>query len=101
MKKPFPIPEAVIDGRCTWYVIHGGSIKYIFIDRNAAANGKPCWMIYVPEEDRVHRAKEWRSYAEHGSNDSQVFGRGNRNSPLLPDGPAFWVETLAAIEVTV
>jgi len=97
--KPFPVPEAVIDGRCTSYLIDAGTVKYVFIDRNAGAEGKPCWLIYVPEHKLVYRAKEWNTLSTGPL--WGVFGRGHRESPLMPDGPAFWVETIAAIEVTV
>jgi len=37
LHKPFPVPEAVIDGRCTSYLLDAGTVKYVFIDRNAGA----------------------------------------------------------------
>lgn len=95
---PFPVPEAVIDGRCTMHAIEAGPLKYIFIDRNAGAEGKPCWLIYVPEHKLVYRAREWNTVRMGGLN---VRGRGHKDLPLMPDGPAFWVETTATIEVTV
>lgn len=99
MKKPFPVPEAVIDGRCISYLLKGGTRKHIFIDKEAAANGTAPWLIYVPEDNLVYRASQWDSVP----NGTWVptSGRGHNNAPLLPEGPAFWVVTYSAIEVYV
>lgn len=94
--KPFPVPEAKIDGRCTMHTIEAGPLKHIFVDRNAGAEGKPCWLIYVPEHKLVYRAREWNTTHMEGLN---ARGRGHKDTPLMPDGPALWVETSAAIEV--
>lgn len=98
MKKPFPVPEAKIDGRCVSYVLEAGPLKYVFIDRNAGAEGTPCWLVYVPDDKLVYRATEWNTVRMGGLS---VRGRGHKDKPLLPDGPAFWVQTTAAIEVFV
>lgn len=99
LHKPFPVQEAQIDEglkRRGKYTIDGGTLKHIFLDRNAGAEGEPCWLIYVPALELVYRAREWNA-VELGP--LGVRGRGHRDHPLKPDGPAFWVETIAAVEV--
>lgn len=94
MKKRFPVPEHKPQ-TCT---LQEGTVKCIFIDREAAAEGEPCWLVYVAKHNMVYRMREG-----HTRNMGPLNVRfcGHKDSPLMPDGPAFWVETTASIQVLI
>lgn len=83
-----------------------GSTKYISIDREAAARGAPAWMVrleapYIDtawmEVIGTFRGQHLQIYAtEHNG---VITCRGSKDNPLTPSGPAFWIETTAAVEV--
>lgn len=94
MRQPIPVPEAPLKDR----FLEPGKRKQIFLDREAAAKGTPCWLIYVADDKLIYRALEWSTRNVGGLN---VKGRGHKDAPLFPDHAAFWVETSAAIEIFV
>lgn len=79
-----------------------GHLKYISIDREAAARGAPAWVVRV-EVLRDHKLLG----VFHGSrlaiyateDDGTIDCKGSKAQPLTPSGPAFWIETTAAVEV--
>jgi hypothetical protein len=78
------------------YLLEAGLIKAIYLDRQAASRGEPCWMVYVAATDTVYRAREFSTKNMEGLN---VRGTGHRDKPLRSEGPAYWIETSAQIEV--
>jgi hypothetical protein len=77
--------------------LEAGPVKAVYIDRKAAARGEPCWMVYIADTDTVYRAREFSTKHMEGLN---VRGKGHRDKPLRPEGPAYWLETTAQIEIT-
>jgi len=88
--------EMKIDGRCAMHTLEAGTVKCVYIDRKAAAKGEPCWMVYLPNENQLYRMKEGNTL---NAGPLSVRFCGHKDKPLMPDGPAYWVETTAAIEI--
>lgn len=94
VRTPLPVPEKAPPKSG---VLEAGTVKAVFLDREAAAKDEPAWLIYVAADGCVYRAFEWSTKHMAGLN---ARGRGRKSKPLFPpDHVAYWVETTAAIEL--
>jgi hypothetical protein len=70
--------------------MQAGYPKAIYIDRLAASQGRPAWVVKsIP----VGHAYSCESFELHGT----VVSMGSKDKPLTPEGPAFWLETHEAV----
>ncbi len=97
-----PVPEAPLQDR----ILEPGPIKRIFLDRDAAAKGAPAWLVYVEADKLVYRAEqlgateaEWYHWSTGW--DRHFSARGHKDTPLFPEGPAYWIETAATVFIFV
>jgi hypothetical protein len=77
------------------YSLPAGPVKRVYINIEAAKRDEAAWRVWV-DEDKVYVAVTWRTDHMEGLN---VRGVGSRTAMLTPEGPAFWLETTAAIEI--
>lgn len=72
----------------TYVKLAAGPLKRVYLDREAAARDAPAWVIRTIE-DTIHS----RAITIEG----MTRARGDRDAPLTPTGPAFWLETFGEI----
>lgn len=73
----------------TYVKLAAGTLKRVYLDREAAARDAPAWVIRINEGDTIHS----RAITIEG----MTRTRGERGAPLTPTGPAFWFETFGEI----
>jgi hypothetical protein len=74
-----------------------GVLKRVYIDRKAAADGKPAWIVRTELDTGVVDI----THCVHVELNGRVYTAGDKAHPLTPEGPAYWLETVGEVDCIV